>query len=164
MRKSNQEIKEWKVLEQILKGSLICRIAMMDQDRPYLLPFNYGYRERTIYIHSAPAGKKIDMLRENNQVCFEVEHTAELIKGEKACDWTTLYRSVVGYGTVEIIEDHAGKKEGLEIIMGRHGAPDLVDFNPGNLKRMVILKLTITSITGKQSGNWNRINSIEYPQ
>lgn len=159
MRKSNQEIKEKNVLDDILKGAFICRVAMMDRGRPYLLPFNYGYRDGIIYIHSAHEGKKIDLLRENNLVCFEVEHTAELIKGERACGWATLYRSVVGYGTVEIITDYEDKKKGLEIIMAQHGAPDLVDFDPGNMKRMVILKLTITSITGKQSGNWKKINS-----
>lgn len=157
MRKSNQEITDQNILEEILSGTQICRIAMMDGERPYILPFNYGYRDGAIYIHSAPAGKKIDLLSQNNQVCFEVEHTAELITGEKACDWATLYRSVVGDGTMEIITDPAGKKEGLEIIMAQHGAPDLVDFEPKNMKRMVILKLTITSVTGKQSSNWKKI-------
>ena len=159
MRKSNQEIKDQSIIEEILSGTQICRIAMMDNGSPYLLPFNYGYRDGTIYIHSAPEGKKIDLLKENNHVCFEAENTADLIEGEKACKWTTLYRSVVGYGTVEIIDDDEGKQNGLEIIMAQHGAPHLVDFEPKNLKRMVILKLTITSVTGKQSSNWNKINS-----
>ena len=39
--------------------------------------------------------------------------------------------------------------------MAQHGAPDLIEFEPKNLKEMVILKLTITSVTAKQSGNWN---------
>ena len=63
---------------------------------------------------------------------------------------------MIGYGTVEIITDLERKQRGLEIIMAQHGAPDLIEFEPKNLKEMVILKLTITSVTGKQSGNWNR--------
>ena len=59
MRKANQEIKDSAIIEQILSGAVICRIAMADGDVPYLLPFNYGYRDRRIYIHSAPSGRKL---------------------------------------------------------------------------------------------------------
>ena len=155
MRKASQEIKDVKALEEILRGATICRMAMMDGDLPYIIPFNYGYRDGCLFIHSAPEGKKIDLLMKNGHVCFEVEDIFELIKGEKACDWTTRYRSVVGYGDVEILSDEASKQLGLEVIMAQHGAPELVEFNQKNLDRMVILKLTITSMTGKESSNWN---------
>ena len=128
---------------------------MMDGNKPYIVPFNFGYSDGSIFIHSAPEGKKISLLKTNNQVCFEIEDTVKIIEEEKACGWTTLFRSVVGYGTVEIIASDKGKQQGLEIIMAQHGAPDLIDFNAKNMDRMVILKLTITSLTGKQSSNWN---------
>ncbi len=156
MRKAKQEINKLEELEEILKAALICRVAMMDGHRPYLIPFNYGYRDGCLYIHSAPEGKKIDLLMQNPEVCFEVEDSMEITKGEKACDWSTRYRSVVGYGRVEILSDQKSKQLGLEVIMAQHGAPELIEFNPGNMKRMVILKLTIRSMTGKQSSSWNR--------
>jgi nitroimidazol reductase NimA-like FMN-containing flavoprotein (pyridoxamine 5'-phosphate oxidase superfamily) len=155
MRKARQEITDQLILEEILRGAIICRMAMMDGDLPYIIPFNYGYKEGCLYIHSAPDGKKIDLLRKNKRVCFEVEDTIEITKGELACDWSTRYRSVVGYGNVEILSDEDSKQHGLEVIMAQHGAPELVEFNPKNINRMVILKLTITSMTGKQSSNWN---------
>ena len=158
MRKSNQEIKDPEIFEEILSGAEFCRIAMMDGNKPYMLPFNYGYNDRCIYIHSAPAGKKIDLLNRNGFVCFEVEQTARVVPKDKACKWATLYRSVVGYGEVEIITDFESKKRGLEIIMAQHGAPDQADFEPKEVKSIVILKLTITSLTGKQSNNWEKLN------
>ena len=154
MRKARQEIKDNKVLEEILKGSLICRLAMIDGNLPYMLPFNYGYRDGCLYIHSAPEGKKIELLGKNKRVCFEVEDKMEITGGEKACDWSTRYRSVVGYGDVDILTDESGKQDGLQVIMAQHGAPELNEFNPHNLKRMVILRITIRSMTGKQSSNW----------
>jgi nitroimidazol reductase NimA-like FMN-containing flavoprotein (pyridoxamine 5'-phosphate oxidase superfamily) len=154
MKKQKQEIVDRKALEEILAGSLICRIAMNDGDVPYLLPFNYGYRDGCMYIHSALEGKKIDLLSRDNRVCFEVEDPVEVIQKEKACKWATRYRSVVGYGTVEIVKDDTGKRQGLEVIMAQHGAPHLTEYEPANMKHMVILKLTITSLTGKQSSNW----------
>lgn len=155
MRKSRQEIKDKAVLEEILSGAEICRLSMIDGELPYLVPVNYGYREGHIYIHSAPAGKKIDLLKQNKLVCFEVEDAAEIVKGSEACDWTTRYRSVLGYATVEILSEEQSKQEGLEVIMAQHGAPELVKFNEKNLKRVVILKLKITSMSGKQSSNWD---------
>ena len=154
MRKAKQEIKDERAQEEILRGAIICRMAMMDGTLPYIVPFNYGYRDGCLFIHSAPEGKKIGLLRKNRQVCFEVEDAVEIIKGEQACDWTTRYRSVVGYGDVEILSDEASKQLGLEVIMAQHGAPELTEFDSKNLIRMVILKLTITSMTGKQSSNF----------
>jgi nitroimidazol reductase NimA-like FMN-containing flavoprotein (pyridoxamine 5'-phosphate oxidase superfamily) len=154
MRKAKQEIRDMNILEEILGKAIICRLAMIDGDMPYILPFNYGYRDGCLYIHSAPEGKKIDLLKRDKRVCFEIEDTIDILTGEKACDWTTSYRSVVGYGTVEILSDAQSKQQGLELIMAQHGAPELVEFNPKNLGRMVILKLSITSMTGKQSSNW----------
>jgi len=157
VRKKNQEIRDKQILKGILSRATICRIAMIDDGEPYLLPFNYGYRNNSLYIHSAMEGKKIDVLSLQPRVCFEVEEQADLVKGPLACDWATLYRSVIGYGTIEIIRDKAQKKEGLAFIMAQHGAPELNDFKEKNVGSMVILKLTIESMTGKQSGNWNRV-------
>ena len=156
MRKANQEIINQEELEEILKAALICRIAMMDGIRPYIIPFNYGYKSGSLFIHSAPEGKKIKLLGQSPEVCFEVEETMEITKGVNACDWSTRYRSIVGYGSMEILSDEKSKQEGLEVIMAQHGAPELIEFNPKNMNRMVILKLSISSMTGKQSNNWNR--------
>jgi RimJ/RimL family protein N-acetyltransferase/nitroimidazol reductase NimA-like FMN-containing flavoprotein (pyridoxamine 5'-phosphate oxidase superfamily) len=157
MRKTNQEIRDKLIIEEVLAQSTICRIAMIDKGEPYLLPFNYGYKDKCIYIHSASSGRKIDVLRAHPRVCFEVEQKADLIKGPRACDWSTLYRSVIGYGEIEIITEFDQKREGLEIIMTQHGASGLTDFKVKNVESVVILKLTIDSLSGKQSNNWNSI-------
>lgn len=158
MRKTNQEITDKSVIEEILSKSEICRIAMIDNDLPDILPFNYGYKDNCIYIHSAPEGKKIDLLKKKNTVCFEIEQIAKIIKHNKACKWATTYRSVVGYGDVEIITDYDKKKQGLEIIMTHYGAPDNLEFELKQVESIVILKITISKVTGKQSSNWTRKN------
>ena len=154
MRKSRLEITSRDVLEEILSTQLICRLAMIDGGKPYLLPFNYGFSDGCLFIHSAPEGKKIDVLQKNPEVCFEVEAPVEIIKGGKACDWSTRYRSVIGYGMAEILSDGESKQKGLEVIMAQHGAPELREFDARNLQNMVILKIRITSMTGKRSSHW----------
>lgn len=155
MRKHNQEITDVKIIEEILSYSEICRIAMMDGDKPYILPFNYGYENNSIYIHCAPEGKKIDLLKINSSVCFEIEHTAELLKAEKACKWSTRYRSIVGYGEVRIISEFDQKKRGWEIIMRSNGAEGALEFEKKHVDAVAILKLEISSLNAKQSSNWN---------
>ena len=154
MRKSRQEIKERHILEEILSQQVICRLALVDRGKPYIIPVNYGYREGCIYIHSSPEGKKMELLRRRPELCFEVEDSVEILKGGQACDWSTRYRSVVGYGEVEILSDDTGKQHGLEVLMAQHGAPYLKEFDAGHLKRMVILKIRITSMTGKKSSSY----------
>jgi hypothetical protein len=132
----------------------ICRIGLIDGDLPYIVPLNYGFSGNVLYFHSAPAGKKIDLLKQNNRVCFEIEQSNELVRNEQACNWTSRYRCVIGYGTVEIITDRDEKINGLDIIMKHYGNQGNNTYNDANLERMVILKLTIDRISGKQSGDW----------
>jgi len=157
MRKSNQEITDHGIIEEILSKSMICRIAMVDEGKPYVLPFNYGYSNRCIYIHAARSGRKTDILRRNPQVSFLVEDTVSVIPADQHCAWSTLYRSVTGEGIAGILTEEQQKMEGLRIIMLQHGADGPMKFDEKELKKMLIIKVTLTSVTGKQSGNWNRI-------
>ena len=155
MRKQNQEIKDKNIIDEILSKSEVCRIAMIDDGKPYILPFNYGYKDHYIYIHSTPEGKKIDILKKNSYVCFEIEYKADLVKYGEPCKWATRYCSVVGYGEVEIITDFQQKMDGLDIIMAHHGYQDKKNYDKKQVESIVILKLHITEVTGKQSSNWD---------
>ena len=160
MRKANQEITDPKILETILKKATIARLAMVDNGMPYLLPFNFGYADSCIYIHSAPAGKKIEVLNQNPQVCFEVEDEVKIIEDEIACKWSCLYRSVIGFGSVEFVTEFDEKVRALDIIMQQHGAPGKMSFDPKEVEFVMVLKLNINALTGKQSSNWKRLRGI----
>ena len=155
MRKQNQEMTDKNVIEEILSKSEICRVAMMDDGKPYILPFNYGYKDNTIYIHSARSGKKIDLLRKNNKVCFEIEHKVKIVKSPSLCKWSTMYQSVVGYGDVEIIMDDEQKRAGLDIIMAHYEKHEKYHYEKRLVDLIVILKLNIREVTGKQSKQWD---------
>jgi len=157
MRQKKRKITDKAVVKEILSQSEICRIAFNDTETPYIVPFNYGYSDNCIYIHCAPEGKKIDLIRKNNSVCFEIENKAEIIRQKEACKWETLFRSVVGYAEVETITSYEEKIRGLEIIMAHNGAEGKQEFGRQHVDKAVILKLKIKSITGKQSSNWDKI-------
>ena len=157
MRRVKQEITAKRIIEEILSSSEICRLGFMDKDRAYILPFNYGYQEGYIYIHCAKEGKKIDLIKKNNLVCIEIEQIGKIERYEKACKWATVYRSVIGYGNVEIITDYYQKRKGLDVIMKHNGADSSNDLNyeKSQVDLMLILKVEITEMTGKQSSKWN---------
>lgn len=150
MRKKEKEIKDEKTIREILSNSLICRLGIFDDDYPYIVPLNFGYHNNALYFHCAGEGKKIDLLRKNNNVCFEIEQSSEIIKDPVSCNWTMKYCSVIGYGTIDIISDHESKKQGLDIIMRHHGCNDNA-YKQKVVEEMLILKLNITSVQAKKS-------------
>ena len=86
MRRKDKEIKDKDQIEQIVQDARVCHLALADNGQPYVVPLNFGYREKTVYFHSARQGRKIDMLRANPRVCLEFSSLLELVQGEKSCD------------------------------------------------------------------------------
>jgi hypothetical protein len=153
MRRSDKEITDKNIIETILAKSEICRIGISDVETPYIVPLNYGFSDGSLYFHSSSRGRKIDLLRLNNHVFFEIEYASEILKGDSPCAWTTKYRSVMGSGKMEIIDDPQGIRNGLDIIMAHYGSIDNT-YDEAYLQRIVILKLNIEKLTAKQSGEW----------
>lgn len=130
MRRKDREVHGRENIEPILRACKVCRIAMIAEGKPYVIPMNFGYEwddtGLTIYFHSGLKGKKIDALRENPAVCFEMdcEHgvTGE---GDVACKYSYAFTSVVGEGSVRFAADNAEKRHGFDCIMqaltGRDG-------------------------------------------
>ena len=68
MRRSDKEIKDSESIQKILKEADVCRIALADGNKPDMIPMNFGYKNNTLYLHSATEGLKIDILRKNTIV------------------------------------------------------------------------------------------------
>ncbi len=152
MRKKEYEITDLAGIEAILLKAEICRLAMTDGAVPYIVPLNFGYRDRTLYFHTGLAGKKIDLLKKNSIVCFEVDVDAELIRSDTACGYGMKYLSVVGSGRAEFVEDRDGKKEALDIIMGHYSGKDSWDYREHSFERTCIIRVSIETMTGRKAG------------
>ncbi|MFO7575748.1 MAG: pyridoxamine 5'-phosphate oxidase family protein [Bacteroidales bacterium] len=151
MRRKEKQITDREVIERVFSNSMICIIAINDSGFPHIVPMNYGYSANCLYFHSAPEGRKIDLLQRDGRVSFMIEDSHKIVPANIACGWTTEYRSLMGTGIVEIITDEAGKKEGLDIIMTHHGAKGEIVYRENQISRMVILKLNIETVTCKES-------------
>ena len=151
MRRKDKQIKEPNELESIIRGAIVCRIAFSLKDVPYIVPVNYGYQDNCLFFHSAFEGRKIDILRQNNRVCFEMEVDVEVVESDSPCKWSTKYRSVIGHGKATLIEDSEEKKKAMDIILAHYGAT-IHDYPANNIGKFVVIKIEIESMTGKKSG------------
>ena len=154
MRRSDREITDPGRIDAILKTATICRLAFAVADEPYVVPLSFGVTDgapRRFYFHSAPTGRKFDMLRRNPRVCFEVEGRADLSRGEDNCNWTMIYESIIGYGRLSEISDPEEKRLGLECIMRHHGAEGPIAFPDAMIARTAVIRLDVADITGKSN-------------
>lgn len=149
MRRKDREIISMDEIESIINKTLVCRLAMADGNMPYIVPLSFGYVDSRLFFHSAKEGRKLDILRKNNKVCFEVDAAGEIVKGDRACDWGMKFKSVIGFGKAFIIEDEESKRAALDVIMAHYGTGPF-EYDEKNLKRMVIIKVEIESMTGKE--------------
>jgi len=150
MRSKEKEITEASAIESIIKKSLVCRLALSDGNFPYIVPLCFGYRDKVLYFHGSLKGKKIDIIRKNQNICFEFDINTEIVKAEDACHWSMKYQSVIGFGKAVLLEDLDEKRKALNIIMSQY-SDRTFQFNDANLKGTVVIKVEIESMTGKQS-------------
>ena len=150
MRRKEKEIKRKSDIEAIIRKSQICRLGLSDEGTAYIVPLCFGYKDDNLYFHSAREGRKIEILKRNDQVCFEFDVDTHIHSGKTACAWGMKYRSVIGYGTASFIEDPEKKGKALDIIM-RQYADGKFEYSDKALKETRVIKVEISSMTGKKS-------------
>ena len=153
MRKKEREITSISEIESIICRADVCRLAFADGNIPYIVTMNFGYtggERQKLFFHCANEGKKLEMIRKNNYVCFEIDTDHQVIKGEKGCDWSMKYSSIIGYGRIYILTKKNEKKNGLDQIMAHYGGKGDYLYDEKVLARTTILMLEISEMTGKR--------------
>lgn len=145
------EITDISEIEEIIRKATTCRIGLVDNDEPYIVPVCFGYERNVLYFHSALAERKVELIKKNNKLCFEIDTDVEAVKAEKPCGWTMKYRSVIGVGRAKILESDEEKSHGLGLIAKQYGGGDF-GFPKSNLDKTLVVRVDIKSITGKKSG------------
>lgn len=120
MRRKDREIKDETEIEFILREATVCRLTFCDGRKPYIAAMRFCYIERCLYMHSAKEGRKIELLKKNPEVCFEIDVGVELIRSDSPCRFGMKYKSVVGSGSAHMIDDLDKKKEALNHIMEKY--------------------------------------------
>lgn len=150
MRRKDREVTDILKIEQIINACDCCRLGFSDEDGVYIVPLNFGYENGTFYFHGAYEGRKIDLIRKTVSAGFELDTGHKLNTGESACGFSFGFQSVIGQGSVSIIEDTEEKKEGLRLIMAHYSARDDFAFTDEMAYSVCVFKLQVKTMTCKQ--------------
>ncbi len=149
MRRQEREISDPKVLESIINKASVCRLAMCEGSVPYIVPLCFGYEKGALYFHSAIEGRKLEILKKNPRVCFEMDIDCELVKSGDRC--TMKYRSVIGNGQASFIETLEDKRNALDLIMRHYNQEPIPYPDPVLTNMLAVIKVEIKEMTGKAS-------------
>jgi uncharacterized protein len=135
---------------EILQEGFYGRLATSVDDKPYIVPVNYAFTGEKIFIHSKTKGRKLDNIKKNENVCFEVSEPHKLAKNKKPCDFGVRFSSVLVYGKAEIVEDPAMKAKAVLAIIEKYAGGMVVDeVTPAQLNGIAVIAVTIEELTGK---------------
>lgn len=152
MTRREREVTDINEIIKILDNSKVLHLGLADGDEPYVVPMNYGYtyenEKLTIWLHGARQGRKLDVIRANNKVFFEMEYGITPFEGEVACKYGITYSSIMGRGTAEIIEDVETKKIALSSLMKVQTGKDF-SFEDKMAEVVGVIKIDVIEFTAK---------------
>lgn len=155
MRRQDRAVTDFSAMLDVVRACDCCRITIADKDCPYLVPMNFGYTVQgetlTLYFHCAAQGKKLDLIDANSYVAFEMDCDHRLIRGERACDYTYAYRSVIGKGRISRVSDVQAQTDALRAILTHYdnAYPPFAQLDEHMLRATTILRLDVSEWTCK---------------
>ncbi len=152
MTRREREVTDINEIIKILDESKVLHLGMVDGDEPYVVPMNYGYTlengKLTIWLHGAKRGRKLDVMRANPKVFFEMECGITPFEGEIACKYGITYASIMGKGIAEIVEDIETKKYALSVLMKTQTGKDF-EFEDKMAAVVSIIRIDVSEFTAK---------------
>ena len=150
--KSNEKIIEF------LSSQQTGRVASIDENGfPQIIPMNFVFINDAVYIHSHIRGEKLDNIRRNQKVGFEVDKSLEFLPSyfsdpTDASLADTLYISVVIKGNASIVSDKEEKTNALNGLMKKYqpeGGYEPIKPDMYVLKEVEVIKIIPESLRGK---------------
>ena len=154
MRRKDREITDYTQIAAIMNSCDTCRLGLVENQLPYIVPLSFGYKmdekhHITLYFHSANECRKLDIIRQNNKVAFEMDTAHELFGHDtEACGYGMRYQCVMGTGTARLVEDEAEKLHAFDQIMA-HYTDKKLPYKPQYLHTATIIATDVVSISCK---------------
>ncbi len=152
------EIKSKKKIQEFLDSEHVGRIASIDENGfPQIIPMNFVFLNDVVYMHSHTRGEKLENLKRNQKVGFEVDRELEFLPSyfedpNDASLADTLYISVVIKGTGSTVSDKDEKTLALNGLMKKYqpeGHYDPIKSDMEVLDEVAVIKVVPESIRGK---------------
>ncbi|MBP3381021.1 MAG: pyridoxamine 5'-phosphate oxidase family protein [Clostridia bacterium] len=152
MTRREQAVTDIAEITRILDTAKVIHIGLVDDGEPYVVPMNYGYTMQdgrlTVYLHGANTGKKIDILRKNPKVFFELVCDTVSFEGKIACQYGMAYASIMGKGVATLVDDLEEKKYGLSVLMKTQTGKDFA-FTDRMVGIVQIIRIDVEKYTAK---------------
>ena len=152
MTKRELQITDENQIRSILDTAKVLHLGLCVDNEPYVVPMNYGYTEENgklvLYLHSALRGKKLDMIRANPKVFFEMACDRAPFAGEKPCQYGLSYSSIMGRGTARIVEDTEEKMKAMSALMKTQTGKDF-SFNDRLVSIVAVIRIDVSEYTAK---------------
>ena len=152
MTKRERQITDEQQIRCILDTAKILHLGLAVDNEPYVVPMNYGYTMENgnliLYLHSAVRGKKLDMIRANPKVFFEMDCDLIPFESEKPCQYGLSYSSVMGRGTAVIVEDVEEKMKAMSLLMKTQTQKDF-SFNEQLVSIVSVIRIDVAEYTAK---------------
>ena len=153
MTKRELQITDKNRILEILDTARVLHLGLSVKDEPYVVPMNYGYTEEdgklVLYLHSAVQGKKLDMIRENPKVFFELCCDLIPFAGKVPCQYGLAYSSVMGRGVATIVEDVEEKKRAMSLLMKTQTGKDFT-FEDRLVSIVAVIRIDVSGYTAKE--------------
>ncbi len=153
MIRKDREITDVNEIISLIDQNDVMRIAMVDGDKPYVLPMNYGYTyedgKLCFYFHCAKKGKKLDVIAKNNNISVEIDCKHQLVEAKLPCQYTYYFASVIANGKAYVVDDVDEKIDVMKKLM-KHIAKKDFDFTERLLSIVELVKIEIDEFWGKE--------------
>lgn len=153
MRRKDREVTDPALIDEIIRQSQCCRLGLAEDGKVYIVPLHFGCVEqdgkRIFYFHSASQGRKLDLIRRNGWAGFELDCGCVLQPAECACEYSAAFRSIIGGGTVTIVENDAEKRAGLEAIMAHSTGKNGWSFDDAAVEKVCVIRLEVQELSCK---------------
>ena len=151
MRRKDREITDRAEIDEIVRSAKVMHLALADNNIPFLVPVFYAYDGTALYFHSARVGTKIEIMKRNNNVCFEISVDHGVIESDMACDFEAKHRTVIGFGKAAFVEDEVEKIKALDMIVAQFSNKRF-EYPKTNLNSAAVIRIDIESMKGKKHG------------
>ena len=152
MTKRERQVTDPQQIRKILDTAKVLHLGLAVDNMPYVVPMNYVYimenGKLTLYLHSALRGRKLDMIRQNPNVFFELDCDKVPFAGEVPCRYGLSYSSVMGCGTARIVEDVEEKKKAMTILMKTQTDKDFA-FEDRLVSIVAVIRIDVSEYTAK---------------
>ncbi len=157
MRRSRKEITDKQEIEDILNRAEVARLGInTPEGAPYVVPLNFGYSEEVFYFHCAGEGYKLELLKNNPEVCIEIDENMGLAGKEdnsNPCSWGMNYRSVIAFGKAEFLTERADKLNALKLVVAKFAAPGDFPFPAEAADSVTVFRVKIETLSAKSSNS-----------